>query len=176
MTTRIYVSNKIQKGYKKLVLNALPNKSEMLENQNSWNANYVAIFGRKCWLLTHTLTRYTVIVPDVKVKDTDRFLSILIESIIGQLKIKNIINPDKVYEFIEEVEFYPTNNDRSTIAYNNQRMQDVNYWKFEFDSFEEFSFSMIGSNINEIGMRPTNGISEYIQPSVAFLSLINSCL
>jgi hypothetical protein len=137
MTTRIYVSNKIQKGYKKLVLNALPNKSEMLENQNSWNANYVAIFGRKCWLLTHTLTRYTVIVPDVKVKDTDRFLSILIESIIGQLKIKNIINPDKVYEFIEEVEFYPTNNDRSTIAYNNQRMQDVNYWKFEFDSFEE---------------------------------------
>jgi hypothetical protein len=174
MNTRIYVSSKIQKGYKKLVLNSLPDKADMLEHQNSWNANYVAMFGKKCWILTHTVTRYTVIVPDVKAKDLDRFVSMIRVHMINQLVKKHLINPDKVNAFIGEVEFYPTNNDKSCIAYNNQRQQDLNYWKYEFDSFDEIQFSRIGSSINEIGSILRDGKSVYIDPSEEFLHLINS--
>ncbi len=174
MITRIYVSSKIQKGYKKLVLNTLPEKSDMLEHQNSWNANYVAMFGKKCWILTHTITRYTVIVPDVKAKDIDRFLSLFLENMINQLIKSHIVNPDKVNEFIGEVEFYPTNNDKSCIAYNNQRQQDLNYWKYEFDAYEEIPFYRIGSDFNEIGSILRDGKSVYIDPAEEFLNLINS--
>jgi hypothetical protein len=172
MITRIYVSNKIQKCYKKLVLNPLPEKSDMLSHQNSWNANYLPMFGRKCWILTHTLTRYTVIVPDVKAKDLDRFVSMVREHMINQLVKKQLINPDKVNAFIGELEFYPTNNDKSCIAYNNQRQQDLNYWKYEFDTFDEIPFSKIGSNVNELGSILRNGESVYIEPSKEFLNLI----
>ena len=174
MTTRIYVSSKIQKGYKKLLLNSLPGKSEILDHDNSWNANYIPMFGKKCWIVTHTITRYTVIIPDLKAKDIEHFQSIFRENIINQLIKKHLINPDMVNEFIGEVEFYPTNGDRSTIAYNNQRMQDVSYWRYEFGSFEEIPFCKIGSNINEVGTRPDNGKLVYIDPSEEFLKWINS--
>lgn len=174
MITRIYVSNKIQKGYKKLVLNSLPDKSNLIEHHNSWNANYLAMFGKKCWLLTHTVTRYTVIVPDVKAKDLDGFLSMFRENMINQLIKKHQVNPGKVHAFIGEVEFYPTNNDKSCIAYNNQRIQDLNYWKYEFDEFDDLPFSRIGSNVNELGSILRNGKSIYIRPTKEFLGLINS--
>jgi hypothetical protein len=174
MTTRIYVSSKIQKSYKKLTLNDLPEKSGMLEHENSWNANYVPMFGKKCWIVTHTITRYTVIIPDVKAKNIEHFQSIFRENMINQLIKKYLINPDNVKEFIGEVKFYPTNGDRSTIAYNNQRMQDVSYWRYEFDSFEKIPFYKIGSNINELGTRPNNGKLIYIDPSEEFLKWINS--
>lgn len=173
MTTRIYVSSKIQKGYKKLVLNVLPEKADMFEHQNSWNANYVAMFGKKCWILTHTATRYTVIVPDVKAKDLGHFVSLFRENMINQLVNKQLINPDRITEFIGEVEFYPTNNDKSCISYNNQRQQDLNYWKYEYYAFDEIPFSKIGANINELGSILRGGKSVYIVPTEEFLNLIH---
>ena len=90
METRIYISNKIQKNYKKIVLNPLPEKSDMENHQNSWNANYIAIHGKKCWVLTHSQTRYTVIVPDIKVKAIENFLNYFLDNLINQLIKKHI--------------------------------------------------------------------------------------
>lgn len=174
MITRIYVSAKIQKGYKKLVLNSLPDKVDMITHHNSWNANYVALFGKKCWLLTHTLTRYTVILPELRAKELDDFASLFREHLINQLVQQHLFNPDKVNEFIGEVVFYPTNNDKSCIAYNNQRQQELNYWKYEFDTFDEIPFSKIGSTINELGSIRKDGKSVYIDPAKEFLNLIHT--
>ncbi len=173
MTTRIYISAKIQKNYKKIVLNPLPDVANMQEHINSWNANYIPFLGKKCWLLTHTITRYTVIVPDITVKDLDQLLFLFQECIIQQLVQKHLINADRVLDLVGQIEFYPTNNDKSSIGYNNQRIQDLSYWKTTFHSFEEVSFSRLGANLNIIGTRLNHGKSQYIYPTEEFLSLIN---
>lgn len=174
METRIYVSNKIQKNYKKILLNPLPEKSDMGNHQNSWNANYIAILGKKCWLLTHSQTRYTVIVPDVKVKDIEQFLNCFLENMINQLTVKQFVDLEKIQKLIGEVKFYPTNNDKSCIAYNNKRIEDIEYWKHEFDDFNKISFGKIGANINELGSMLKNGKSIYLRPTTEMLDLINA--
>ena len=73
METKIYVSDQIQKSYKKLSINELPEKVEIQSHQNSWNAHYFVIFGKRCWFLMHSITRYTAIIPDVKAERLNKF-------------------------------------------------------------------------------------------------------
>ena len=156
------------------MLNPLPEKSDMENHQNSWNANYIAIHGKKCWVLTHSQTRYTVIVPDIKVKAIENFLNYFLDNLINQLIKKHIVDSEKILKLIGEIKFFPTNNDRSCIAYNNKRIEEIEYWKYEFDDFDEISFWMIGSNINELGTMLRNGKSEFIRPTTEILNLINA--
>jgi hypothetical protein len=107
------------------------------------------------------------------VKDLDQLLFLFQECIIQQLVQKHLINADRVLDFVGQLEFYPTNNDKSSIGYNNQRIQDLSYWKTTFHSFEEVSFSRLGANLNIIGTRLNHGKSQYIYPTQEFLSLIN---
>ncbi len=122
MKTRIYVSDKIRKNYKKLSVNELPEKTEMQSHQNSWNAHYVAIFGKRCWVVTHSITRYTVIVPDVKAERLNNFRYFFLDNMINQLIKKHLVDPEKIQKFIGDIEFYTTNGDRSCIAYINKRI------------------------------------------------------
>lgn len=174
MNTRIYISHKIQKNYKKLLLNPLPEKTDMEQHQNSWNANYTAIYGKKCWLLTHSQTRYSIILPDIKVKDVALLQSAIQKALFDQLFRKHPVEIQIFLNFIGTVQFYPTNNDRSTIAYNNRRMEELNYWKFRYDNFDAIPFSRIGAkSLNEIGRMVRNGKSVFIYPTTEFLELLN---
>jgi hypothetical protein len=68
METRIYVSEKIKRAYRSLEINPLPDKGEMECHNNSWNAHFTTVENKKCWVITHTKTRYTVVIPDVSAK------------------------------------------------------------------------------------------------------------
>ena len=175
MKTRIYVSDKIRKNYKKLSVNGLPEKTDMQSHQNSWNAHYVTIFGKRCWVVTHSITRYTVIVPDVKAERLNNFRFFFLDNMINQLIKKHLVDPEKIQEFIGDFEFYPTNGDRSCIAYINKRIEDIDYWKYEVDDFDDFPFWMMGSNFNDLGSKLIDGRSKYIRPTKEMLNLINEC-
>ena len=174
MNTRIYISHKIQRIYKSLLLNPLPEKTDMGQHQNSWNANYTAIYGKKCWLLTHSQTRYSIILPDIKVKDLALLQITIQKALFDQLFCKCPVDTQKIRDFIGTVQFYPTNNDRSTIAYNNRRIEDLNYLKSRYDCFEQIPFSSIGAkSLNEIGTMVRNGKSTFIHPTTDFLELLS---
>jgi hypothetical protein len=172
METRIYVSDKIRKNYKKLPLNEIPREGEIELHQNSWNANYVAIFGKRCWVVTHLITRYTILIPDIKSDKLQNFRDFFIESMTNQLLKKQYVDPDKIQRFIGDVKFYSTNGDRSCISYINKRIEDLQYWKSEI---ETFSFDTIGSSLNDIGSKLIDGKSKYIRPTEEILNLIDEC-
>jgi len=94
MIMRIYLSEKIRKNYKKITVNELPEKIEIQSHQNSWNAHYVAIFGKRCWVVTHSITRYTVIVPDVKSDMLDDFRFFFLDNLINQLIKTHYVDAD----------------------------------------------------------------------------------
>jgi hypothetical protein len=137
-------------------------------NQYSWNANYVAILGKKCWMITHTQTRYTVLVPDVTAKEIENLQILFFECLMNQLSLKQLVQPEQIRQFIGEIVFYPTNNDRSCIAYNNRRIEDISYWKSKFYHFQDIPFSKIGVSINEIGTKLTDGKSKFICANADF--------
>jgi hypothetical protein len=170
---RIYLSEKIRKNYKKITVNELPEKIEIQSHQNSWNAHYVAIFGKRCWVVTHSITRYTVIVPDVKANMLDDLRFFFLDNLINQLIKTHYVDADKIQKFIGDVEFYPTNGDRSCIAYINKRIEDLEYFKYQVDNFEDFPFLMIGSDFNDLGSKLIDGKSKYIRPTEEILKLVN---
>jgi hypothetical protein len=170
---RIYLSEKIRKNYKKITVNELPEKIEIQSHQNSWNAHYVAIFGKRCWVVTHSITRYTVIVPDVKANMLDDFRFFFLDNMINQLIKTHYVDADKIQKFIGDVEFYLTNGDRSCIAYINKRIEDLEYFKYQEDNFEDFPFLMIGSDFNDLGSKLIDGKSKYIRPTEEILKLVN---
>lgn len=169
METRIYVSDKIQKNYKKVTLNELPRESDMNQYPNSWNANYVPISGKRCWVITHSITRYTLIISDVRADKIVNFRELFSDCMINQLNKKHVIDPNEIQRFIGAMKFHPTNGDRSCIAYLNKRIEDLSYWKSELDELS----GTIGSNMNEIGTKLLNGKSKYIHPTEEMLNLIN---
>jgi hypothetical protein len=173
MKIRIYVSEKIRKNYKKITVNTLPEKAEMQSHQNSWNAHCVAIFGKRCWVVTHSITRYTVLIPDVKAADLVNFRFLFLDNMINQLIKNQMVDPIKIQEFIGDVAFYPTNGDRSCIAYNNKRIEEIEYWKSSVDNFEDIPFWTMGSNLNNLGTKLIDGKSKYIRPTQEILKLIN---
>ncbi len=175
MKTIIYVSDKIRKSYKKLSVNELPDKREMQSHQNSWNAHYVVIFGKRCWVVTHSITRYTVIVPDVKADKLANFRYFFLDNMINQLIRKHLVDPNKIQGFIGDIEFFPTNGDRSCIAFINKRIEDIEYWKYKVENFEDFPFWTMASNFNDLGSKRIDGKRTYIRPNQEMLTLIDEC-
>lgn len=179
MKTRIYVSGKIKKAYKKLELEPLPEKDELDNHENSWNAHYMNIDSKKCWILTHTKTRYTVFIPEVNVSKLNDLRHWFLDQMINQIfKSRNIdlteFDPDRIEEFVGEFEFYPTNNNKSCISYINKRIEELEYWKYDYyHNYDLMPFYKLGALSNELGSMLRNGKSEYIRPTKEILELIN---
>lgn len=180
METRIYVSDKIKKVYRRLTLKPLPEKTEMKSHNNSWNAHYLPIENKKCWIITHTKTRYTVVIPDVSAeKATDLrwwFMDQIINQYLNDDKRINFaenVNPNRFEDFFGDFEFYPTNNDKSCIAYVNKRIEDLEWYKYQ-GGYHGIPFYSYGAWINHFGTMKRNGKSEYIEPVKEMLELIKA--
>lgn len=181
MKTRIYVSGKIKKVYRRLDLNPLPEKETMESHLNSWNAHYLSIESKKCWVITHTITRYTVVIPDVSVKKAADLKWYFKDQLFNQflndhtnIDFAEDLNSDHFEHFFGDFEFYPTNNNKSCIAYISQRIQDLKWFIFQGYGYEDIPFYSFGAGINEIGTFLRNGKSVYISPVKEMLELIRS--
>jgi hypothetical protein len=180
METRIYISEKIKRVYPSLEMNTLPDKVDMELHNNSWNANFSTIENKKCWMITHTKTRYTVVIPDVTAKKIKDLRYWFIDQIINQyLKDNGRINfienvdPNQFENFFGHFKFYSTNNDKSCIAYLNRRIEDLEWRKYN-DGYDGIPFYQFGALINHIGSMKRNGKTEHIQPVKEMLELIKT--
>ena len=167
----IHVSEKIRSTYKKIDFQTSLEEQDST-SENSWNAHLMLLYGKKCWVVTHSNTRYTVIIPDVSVGKIADFRSLFMDCLINQLTIIRPFDVEVLNQFIGHVAFLPTNGDRSCISHINRRIEEIGYWKFDNPHFSDFNFAEIGSNINHLCSKTTEGKSSHIRPNDDFIGLL----
>lgn len=114
-----------------------------------WNATIFYVNRKKCWLLTNGLTKYNVILTDIKASDLTNIDSIFKESFYRQLVYDGIlIDFEKLDLIIGQLEFLPTDNDRKTTGFQNHRLQELDWWKYEFGSLENMPIKDLTNRIN----------------------------
>lgn len=122
--TKIHTTKKLEKLVKKLISTDQNTDSGIL---GKWNATVFYVDRKKCWLLTNGLTKYNVILTDIKAANLKNIESIFKESFYGQLIYDGIITDfEKVDSIIGQLDFLSTDNDRKTTGFQNQRLQELN--------------------------------------------------
>ena len=146
---------------KKLILTDQGTDSGKL---GKWNATVYYVDRKKCWLFTNGLTKYNVILTDIKTSDQVNIESIFKESFYGQLIYDGIIlDYGEVDSMIGELVFLPTDNDRRTTAFQNHRLQELDWWKYEFGSLENMPIKDLTNRMNTSPIRIGKGrkMSDY---------------
>jgi len=86
---------------------------------------------------------------DIKSADLTNIESIFKESFYGQLIYDGIITDfKKVDTIIGQLDFLPTDNDRKTTGFQNHRLQELDWWKYEFGSLENMPIKDLTNRIN----------------------------
>lgn len=146
MQTRIHTSKKLEKIVKKLIRADLNDKCGIL---GKWNATLFYVNRKKCWLITNSLTQYNVILSDIKSGDLHKIDEIFKNALYGQLVYDGILTDyATLCSIIGDLNFLPTDNDRKTNGFQNHRLQDLNYWKYEFGSLENMPIKDLTNRIN----------------------------
>tara|TARA_R110002167_G_scaffold360062_3_gene577489 strand:+ start:14198 stop:14725 length:528 start_codon:yes stop_codon:yes gene_type:complete len=159
--TKIHTTKKLEKLVKKLILTDQGTDSGKL---GKWNATVYYVDRKKCWLFTNGLTKYNVILTDIKTSDQVNIESIFKESFYGQLIYDGIIlDYGEVDSMIGELVFLPTDNDRRTTAFQNHRLQELDWWKYEFGSLENMPIKDLTNRMNTSPIRIGKGrkMSDY---------------
>ncbi|WP_124978893.1 DUF6933 domain-containing protein [Nonlabens xiamenensis] len=160
--TTIHTSKKLQAQIEKWV----SGEKDMLSTGKlgKWNAQLFHLHRKKCWLVSNAFTKYNVILPDVKASDMADFSSIFKETFYGQLVYDGIITDYTQLEaLIGQLHLMRTDNDRTTLSFQNQRLQDMEYWKNEFLSFEDMPIKDLNHRMNKnyIKLIPSHKSSDY---------------
>ncbi len=114
-----------------------------------WNATVFYVDRKKCWLLTNGLTKYNVILVDIKTVDLKVIDLIFKETFYKQLLYDGItMDFEKLDSIIGQLEFLPTDNDRITTGFQNHRLQDLDWWKYEFGGLENMPMKDLTNRIN----------------------------
>jgi len=146
MQTRIHTSKKLEKLVKKLIRTDQKGECGIL---GKWNATIFFVDRKKCWLLSNARTQYNVILSDIKVVDLANIDEIFKNALYGQLVYDGIIMDfDHLCAIIGELNFLPTDNDRKTIGFQNHRLQDLDWWKYEFGSLENMPIKDLTNRLN----------------------------
>ncbi len=178
METKLYCSHKLLNTYKSIKIEPLPSAEEQAYHMNSWNVNYLVYERKKIWFFVHSITRYTVLIPDVKASDLPVLRDRLLLHLDKQFNTgvashgPKGINLEKAESLIGPLKFHPTNNDKSCISYLNQRMESFRYYHHMDMPYGEIDFDKVGANFSFIcGMKRGNR-SVNIYPSEEMHELI----
>jgi len=155
MHTAIHTSRKLEKLIKKWVVPQPHN----IENAplGKWNATVFFVDRKKCWLITNAKTQYHVILPDIKAADIADIDRIFKRAFYTQLQYDGFsISLDNVNRLLEDVHLYPTDNDKSTTVYQNQRLLDLDYWKYEYQRLEYMPIRDLTNRINKTPINLTS--------------------
>lgn len=144
--TKIYTTRKLEKVTKEFI-----SENDTIENNylGDWTATLFYVSHKKCWLLINKMTKYLLILPNVKKIDLQNLSSIFKETFYTQLVFDGIIIDNKVIEkIIGEIKLYETNNDRSTNGSLNNCLWQIEDWKYEFESFDAINFRDYNGRLN----------------------------
>lgn len=159
--TKIHTTKKLQKLVKKLITTDQNTEYGIL---GKWNATVFYVDRKKCWLITNGLTKYNVILTDIKSSDLSNIDRIFKESLFAQLIYDGIITDfENLNSIIGGLNFLPTDNDRSTTAFQNHNLEALGWWKYEFGSLENMPIKDLTNRLNTSPIHIGNGrkMSDY---------------
>lgn len=146
MRTPIHTSKKLEKLVKKLIQTNLNNECGKL---GKWNATVFYADRKKCWLISNARTQYLVVLTDIKTADLNNIEKIFKNAFYGQLIYDGILMDFKKLDtMIGGLDFLPTDNDRKTTGFQNHRLQDLDWWKYEFGNLENMPIKDITNRMN----------------------------
>ena len=144
--TKIFTTRKLEKVTAELI-----SETDKIENKylGDWTATLFYVSHKKCWLIINKLTKYLLILPNVKKTDLENISLIFKKSLHEQL-IHDGIKTD--YELIEtiigEIKLCETDNDRSANGSLNICLFFIEEWKYEFGNFENMDFKDLNGRLN----------------------------
>ena len=144
--TRIHTTKKLEKLIKKLISTDEKTESGIL---GKWNATVFYVDRKKCWLITNGLTKYNVILTNIKTSDLKNIETIFKEALYGQLTYDGIITEfENLDAIIGGIDFLPTDNDRSTTGFQNHNLEALEWWKNEFGLLENMPIKDLTNRLN----------------------------
>ncbi len=159
--TKIHTTKKLEKLVKKLITT---NQNTDCGILGKWNATIFYVDRKKCWLITNGLTKYNVILTDIKSSDLIKIEQIFKEALLDQLIYDGIITDfENINSIIGELDFLPTDNDRSTTGFQNHNLETIDWWKHEFENLENIPIKDLANRLNTspIHLGKGRNISDY---------------
>lgn len=149
ITTDIYTSKKLESV---IPVSLIENESFNLINPfGKWNATVFFVSRKKCLLITNSIARYSLIVSGVNKSDFENLSELFINTLIAQLKKDEIpFNEMTVRNLIGNIILRKTDNDRAIIGTQNYLLENIEIWKYEFGTFENWDFRDINKSINNV--------------------------
>lgn len=161
MKTKIHTTKKLEKLVKKLISEDKKDEDGIL---GKWNATVFYVDRKKCWLITNGLTKYNVILTDIKASELSDIERIFKDALFGQLIYDGIIMDfENLDSIIGGLDFQPTDNDRSTTGFQNHNLESLEWWKYEFGSLENMLIKDLTNRLNTSPIHIGNGrkMSDY---------------
>ncbi|MCL5128474.1 MULTISPECIES: hypothetical protein [unclassified Algibacter] len=144
--TKIHTTKKLEKLVKKLISTDKETDCGIL---GKWNATVFYVDRKKCWLITNGYTKYNVILTDIKASELSNIEEIFKDALFGQLIYDGIIiDFENLNSIIGSLDFLPTDNDRSTTGFQNQRLEQLDWWKNDFGSLEKMPIKDLANRMN----------------------------
>ncbi|MCM4159740.1 hypothetical protein FHG64_15445 [Antarcticibacterium flavum] len=148
MITTIFTSKKLEKITKSLIEDyneKLPEISKL----GKWNATVFYVYRKKCWLVTNSRTRYSVILANVKSSDLSQINRLFKEALHRQMNYDSVsITPEEIDILIGDLRFNPTDNDRRTIGFQNSHLSTLEYRKDQYGMLENWPITQIVHFLN----------------------------
>tara|TARA_R110002051_G_scaffold198878_1_gene265967 strand:+ start:2538 stop:3065 length:528 start_codon:yes stop_codon:yes gene_type:complete len=146
--TKIHTTKKLEKLIKKIITTEKKTESGIL---GKWNATVFYVDRKKCWLISNGLTKYNVILTDIKISDLKNIEQIFKNALYSQLIYDGIIVEfENLNIIIGELDFLPTDNDRSTTGFQNQRLEQIEWWKYDLGNLENMPIKDLSNRMNTV--------------------------
>ena len=146
-TTNIHITRKLENLVKKLIRTDQASDNGIL---GKWNATVFYIDRKKCWLVSNGLTKYNIILTDIKASELSKIELIFKNTLYAQLVYDGIIMEFAYLDSIlGSLVFLPTDNDRKTTGFQNQRLYELDLWKMEFGSLKKMPMKDLANRMNK---------------------------
>ena len=148
MNTTVHTTKKLEKLIKSLISTQEKKENGIL---GKWNATVFYIDRKKCWLITNGLTKYNIILTNIKTADLKNIEQLFKNTLYAQFTYDGIIIDFKTLDaIIGEIDFFPTDNDRRTTGFQNTNLEHLDWWKKEFGSLENMPMKDLAHRLNNI--------------------------
>ncbi len=166
--TNIFTTRKLEKVTKAIIV-----ETEKIENNylGDWTSNLFYVSHKKCWLLINKLTKYLLILPNLKSTDLEHLSTIFKQTFYSQLIYDGIsVDYVLVEKIIGEIKLRKTNNDRSTNGSLNNCILQIEDWKFEYGTYDAMNFRDLNGRLNS----SPNNMLNWKYPKEKMKEMINS--
>ncbi|WP_297338210.1 hypothetical protein [Algoriphagus sp.] len=143
MSTPIHVSKKLEKLIKKYVTPS--GSTETTGILGKWNATVFYTNRRKNWLVYNPKTHYSLILENLSAKDLPNIREMIAEKFQLQLIVDGIdATQAQVNWLLDEINFHPTDADRSATALINQLLYIIEFHQHPeyYKSLAELNFDL----------------------------------